>query len=184
MRERLACNKNYEIADSIISRLYEMCKGINITGKDKRNIRIERAFGEEYSLKRIEYRILYTNPEKEIYPKPQTWNTKLKYKGTLKTKPKAKGLKALYLYYCYLLKVFPKKNMQHKLTPEMREAVKKMDEYSEQTRLLCKYNITTISELNTCKNDFKRELQELINERKNCVTQEINCLKIKIKRKY
>ena len=36
LRERLACNKNYEIADSIISRLYEMCKGINITGKDKR----------------------------------------------------------------------------------------------------------------------------------------------------
>ena len=132
----------------------------------KRNIRIERAFGEEYSLERIEYRILYTNPEKEVYPKPQTWNTKLKYKGTLKTKTKAKGLKALYLYYCYLLKVFPKKNMQHKLTPEMREAVKKMDEYSEQTRLICKYNITTLSELNTCKNDFKKELQALINERK------------------
>ena len=132
----------------------------------KRNIRIERAFGEEYSLERIEYRILYTNPEKEVYPKPQTWNTKLKYKGTLKTKPKAKGLKALYLYYCYLLKVFPKKNIQHKLTPEMREAVKKMDEYSKQTRLLCKYNITTLSELNTCKNDFKEELQALINERK------------------
>ena len=149
----------------------------------KRNIRIERAFGEEYSLERIEYRILYTNPEKEVYPKPQTWNTKLKYKGTLKTKTKAKGLKALYLYYCYLLKVFPKKKMQHKLTPEMREAVKKMDEYSEQTRLLCKYNITTLSELNTCKNDFKEELQALINER-NYITQEIKCLKIKIKRKY
>ena len=132
----------------------------------KRNIRIERAFGEEYSLERIEYRILYTNPEKEVYPKPQTWNTKLKYKGTLKTKTKAKGLKALYLYYCYLLKVFPKKNMQHKLTPEMREAVKKMDEYSEQTRLICKYHITTLSELNTRKNDFKEELQALINERK------------------
>ena len=37
----------------------------------KRNIRIERAFGEEYSLERIEYRILYTNPEKEVYPKPR-----------------------------------------------------------------------------------------------------------------
>lgn len=56
--------------------------------------------------------------------------------------------------------------MQHKLTPEMREAVKKMDEYSEQTRLLCKYNIATLSKLNTCKNNFKEELQALINERK------------------
>lgn len=36
LRERLANNKNYEIADSIISRLYEMCKGIGIYGNDKR----------------------------------------------------------------------------------------------------------------------------------------------------
>lgn len=36
LRERLASNVNYEIADSIISRLYEMCKGINLIGKDKR----------------------------------------------------------------------------------------------------------------------------------------------------
>lgn len=36
LRERLANNKNYEIADSIISRLYEMCKGIAIFGNDKR----------------------------------------------------------------------------------------------------------------------------------------------------
>lgn len=36
LRERLANNNNYEIADSIISRLYEMCKGIAIYGNDKR----------------------------------------------------------------------------------------------------------------------------------------------------
>lgn len=36
LRERLSNNKNYEIADSIISRLYEMCKGIAIYGNDKR----------------------------------------------------------------------------------------------------------------------------------------------------
>lgn len=36
LREGLASNVNYEIADSIISKLYEMCKGINLSGKDKR----------------------------------------------------------------------------------------------------------------------------------------------------
>lgn len=36
LRERLANNKNYEIADSIISRLYEMCRGIALTGNDIR----------------------------------------------------------------------------------------------------------------------------------------------------
>ena len=34
--DRLSINGEIETAKSIISRLYEMCKGINITGKDKR----------------------------------------------------------------------------------------------------------------------------------------------------
>ena len=36
LRRRLLCNSNEEIVDSIISRLYEMCRGIIIFGKDKR----------------------------------------------------------------------------------------------------------------------------------------------------
>ena len=36
LRKRLLCNYNEEIVDSIISRLYEMCRGIIIFGKDKR----------------------------------------------------------------------------------------------------------------------------------------------------
>ena len=36
LRERLANNQNYIIADSIISRLYQMCAGINLVGSDKR----------------------------------------------------------------------------------------------------------------------------------------------------
>ena len=36
LRKRLLCNNNEEIVDSIISRLYEMCRGIIIFGKDKR----------------------------------------------------------------------------------------------------------------------------------------------------
>lgn len=36
LRERLANNQNYIIADSIISRLYQMCSGISLKGSDKR----------------------------------------------------------------------------------------------------------------------------------------------------
>lgn len=36
LRKRLLCNNNEEIVDSIISRLYEMCRGIIIFGKDQR----------------------------------------------------------------------------------------------------------------------------------------------------
>ena len=36
LRERLCINKNYSIVDSIISRLYEMCGGIEIKDDDHR----------------------------------------------------------------------------------------------------------------------------------------------------
>ena len=47
---------------------------------------------------------------------------------------KYKGFKVLYLYYCYLLKVYPKKNMECELTPVVRAEVKKVDEYSNEIK--------------------------------------------------
>lgn len=72
----------------------------------------------------------------------------------MKNFSKPKGFKALYLYYCYLLKVYPKKKMEYKLTPAMRAEVKKMDEYSKENILLVKYNITDSKELNGCKTNL------------------------------
>lgn len=39
LRERLCVNKNYSMVDSIISRLYEMCGGIEIKDEDHRMIK-------------------------------------------------------------------------------------------------------------------------------------------------
>lgn len=40
LRERLCVNKNYSMVDSIISRLYEMCGGIEIKDDDHRMSKI------------------------------------------------------------------------------------------------------------------------------------------------
>lgn len=222
LRERLASNVNYEIVDSIISRLYEMCKGINFENfykkslsntdyykfakedidyaiehswsykeflkrlKDmgyeiyfraekisirrypnKRNIRIERAFGEQYSIENIKNKICSRYPTREEVIKPKTYGSKLFLKGTIKHFSKPKGFKALYLYYCYLLKVYPKKNMEYKLTPAMRAEVKKMEEYSRENILLGKYKITNSNELNECKTNLNGKLKDLIRQRNN-----------------
>lgn len=86
-------------------------------------------------------------------------------KGSVKKLRKPKGIIALYYYYCYLLKVYPKKNLNHKLTPEMREAVKKMDKYSEQIRFICKYKLETINDIDNLKEQKKEELQKILNTR-------------------
>lgn len=131
----------------------------------KRNIRIERAFGEEYSIENIKNKILSRYPSREEVIKPKTYDKRLFYKGTVKKLRKPKGIIALYYYYCYLLKVYLKKNLNYKLSPEMREAVKKMDKYSEQIRFICKYKLETIHDIDNLKEQKQEELQKTLNTR-------------------
>lgn len=131
----------------------------------KRNIRIERAFGEEYSVENIKNKIYSRYPSREEVIKPKTYDKRLFYKGSIKKLRKPKGIIALYYYYCYLLKVYPKKNLNYKLTPEMREAVKKMDKYSEQIRFICKYKLENINDIENLKEQKQEELQKILNTR-------------------
>ena len=131
----------------------------------KRNIRIERTFGEEYSIENIKNKICSRYPSREEVIKPKTYDKRLFYKGSAKKLRKPKGIIALYYYYCYLLKVYPKKNLNYKLTPEMREAVKKMDKYSEQIRFICKYKLETINDIDNLKEQKNKELQKVLNTR-------------------
>ena len=47
----------------------------------------------------------------------------------------------------------------------MREAVKKMDKYSEQIRFMCKYKLETINDIDNLKEQKKEELQKTMNTR-------------------
>ena len=131
----------------------------------KRNIRIERVFGEEYSIENIKNKILSRYPSREEVIKPKTYDKKLFYKGSAKKLRKPKGIIALYYYYCYLLKVYPKKNLNYKLTSKMRAEVKKMDKYSEQIRFICKYKLETINDIDNLKEQKQKELQKILNTR-------------------
>lgn len=66
-------------------------------------------------------------------------------KGNLKSTKKITGLKALYFKYLYLLGVLPKDKKHKPLSPEMREACRRLDRYSEQIRLICDNRLTDIS---------------------------------------
>ena len=103
--------------------------------------------------------------KKEEVIKFKTYDKRLFYKGSVKKLRKSKGIIALYYYYCYLLKIYPKKNLNYKLTPEMRAEVKKMDKYSEQIRFICKYKLETINDIDNLKEEKKEELQKTLNTR-------------------
>lgn len=83
----------------------------------------------------------------------------------IRRKYKPKGIIALYYYYKFLLGLYPKRNMQHKLTPEMRQAIKKLDKYSEQVRFVCKNKIETMSDIDNIKEKKQEELKKILNIR-------------------
>ena len=133
----------------------------------KRNIRVERAFGEEYSLENIKRRIFendYIKSEK-ILPYMVIKNRHFTTRNKVKKKYRPKGIIALYYYYRYLLKLYTKKNIQYKLTPEMRAELKKIDEYSQRIRFLCKHKIETLSDVDNVKEKKQEELQKVLNIR-------------------
>ena len=128
----------------------------------KRNIRIERFFGEEYSIDNIKERIKTTHRENLSFLE-ETY--KKEYHIDSKQKKKYHGLVGLYRYYCYLLKVYPNNIRKYKLTPAMRLDIGKMEEISEETRLLARNNIETRVEFLKIKNEKKNKMNELNNER-------------------
>lgn len=135
----------------------------------KRYIRVERTFGEEYTRDSILFRIKHTKSFEVPFPEAHTLTGrfKRKIKTSIRNKPKSKGLRALYYYYCYLLKVFPKQNYPPKYSKAMKEAIKKMDDYSNSARFLAKYNITTLNELKEYKNKAINKIVELKGLREN-----------------
>ena len=133
----------------------------------KRNIRVERAFGEGYSVESIRQRILANNfvTEEKIYPYK---TMKIKFYGTksiFKKAYKHKGILALYYYYKHLLRLYKKNNVPHKLTEEMRKDIAKMDHYSELIRFLCKYKLEIAQNVDDLKDRKLKEKQEILNTR-------------------
>ena len=130
----------------------------------KKNIRIERYFGEDYSIDRINERIETTYapriPFIEVFG-----NVKYEVDKKTYTKPKHKGFYGLYLHYCYLLKVFPVKNPKQRLSAEIRADIRKMDKISEEARLLVSNDLKTNEQFFCFKEEKEKSLKELTDKR-------------------
>ena len=87
-------------------------------------------------------------------------------KGNLKTTKKITGLKALYFKYLYLLGVFPKSKKHKPLSPEMREACRFLDRYTEQVQLICDNRLIDISSTETFINKAEAEMKIISDYRK------------------
>ena len=140
---------------------------------DKKATRMFR-LGEEYNHRRVQERInqhdLFENyhnyrsfmeetKPKYIRPRPMT------FRGSFHCTRRVTGLKALYLYYCYRLGYLPKKKQHRPLSPEMREAWRRIDRYSENIRLICKQDFKTTDDVNAFIASNNEQIEVLEKER-------------------
>lgn len=131
----------------------------------KRNIRIERRFGENYTIDNIKRRIIEEQAVRVPFVE-NIYERKVKFPFAQRhKKAKAKGFIALYYHYCYLLKVFPNNVPQQRLPASIRADVAQMEELSNQAKLLVTHNIKTLDDLLNYKEEITYEINELLNNR-------------------
>ena len=112
----------------------------------KRNIRIERYFGEDYSISNIKKQILGVYlPEKQTY-----YRNYYQRDNTLDFlfKMNSKGLALSYLKCLKIMNEYPTYTRKCRLSNSIKEEVARMDSFSKETILLVTNHIETEEDLN------------------------------------
>lgn len=146
---------------------YEVKVGADISVRPKgreRFFRLGRNLGVDYTPAGIRQRLLgQSRPEREYPPQPR----KVKFHGKMKPARKATGFRALYYHYCYLLGIFPrnKRRLPRRVSPALREELLKGERFSQEVRLLSRYKIDTVEQLEGHRGKVVEKLDNLISQR-------------------
>ena len=121
--------------------------------------------GEEYTLDAIESRILERIRRQALFPEDEQLRYR-KYRAEHPSHTKAKGIAALYYYYCYELHIllrFPASVTR--LSAAMRQDMRKLDRLDEQTRFLAENQIKTYADLDKYQRHASGKITTLTAER-------------------
>ena len=154
--------KGYEIYD----------KGKYFTVKSpyfSRNIRLKRAFGEDYSLSSIKERIYYKSKEKLPIANVKKKYYRKVYKGIRISNYllKTSSFYRLYVHYLYKFGKLPAKNEYKELTPAYFKQKKENVRIFEDLNFLARNNFKTIQEIKEYQTICENKLLELKSQREN-----------------
>lgn len=127
----------------------------------KRNIIIERQFGEEYSIENINGKIIEEVPDKlsndDLIEFNKAKNNYHKYKHSLI---------ALFIYYCLRINIYQKSPRNYPISEEMKKDINKLELYNFEVRFMVENKIDSYEELHCYKEVCKAALDDLIYVRK------------------
>lgn len=158
----LTLKQLFERMRSLGYKVYSRNDIITIYRDGEYKVRIENVFGEEYSKERLKQRLYLS---KQIVFKPMSQKSIIEEYS--KTNKPHKGIYGLYLYYCYLLGVFPKNHPKQYLPYSIRKEVYKLEQISQQVRFMHEKNIVTKEDLDNYSKNNSDELSDLKGKREN-----------------
>ena len=145
------------------------------TMDSKKAVRLFR-LGEEYTLERIQQRI-YRRPVKEQY-QSQFWyqetrqamhkqySLPAKHKSILQIVIEQSDFYKLYLYYGYLIGMFPKRRQKRKpMSPALLLELKKLNAISAQIRLVCREGLRTAEQVEQFITRTQKQIQTVKGKR-------------------
>ena len=133
-----------------------------------RNVRINRAFGEQYSVEGIKERI-YGYIKEDL---PPVANHKKRYYKKIYTGPKinifllkTSSFYRLYVHYLYFFGILPAKNEYKELSPEYYKQKRKNNMIIEEINFLARHSFSSIAEITEYKENLENKLPELKGKR-------------------
>lgn len=136
----------------------------------QRNVRIDRAYGDKYSVQGVKDRIYgYTKDEQLPVANP-----KKKYYKKIYTGPKinkflvqTSSLYRLYVHYLYAFRILPAKIQVQELTPEYYKEKRKNNMIFEELNFLARHSFESIRKVEDYKANLEKQLPELKGIREN-----------------
>lgn len=162
IRQAFSYKDFFTVMEKMGYEIYERYGRISVKKENHAPVRIERSFGDNYSIDRIKVRIreeqsarvpFMENANKNYIPRTISLHRK--------SNIKIKGFMAIYFHYYYLFKRYKQNPMNYKLTPQMRDDLIKMNIYSNEAKLLSKYNIQNSDDLLNLKQNKSKEIRDL-----------------------
>ena len=133
-----------------------------------RNVRIDRAFGDEYCVQGIKDRI-YGYMKNEL---PPVANFNKKYYRKIYTGPKinrlllqTSSLYRLYVHYLYAFKILPAKNEYKEMTPEYYKKKRENNMIFEEINFIGRNKFEKIADVKAYKTNIEKELPILKGQR-------------------
>ena len=155
--------KYQDFIDNLACKGYYVKKSNNVisvsTPYFNRNIRLSRAFGEDYTFENIKNRIYYRDYQ---FKEDKVYRVKI-YEGVKINSEllKTSSFYRLYVHFLYILGKLPPKIHYEERTPEYYKEIDRFDKLCDELNMISDYKLTSIEDCQNLRTKYLEEISPL-----------------------